>query len=157
MYGVRRGCVIFLVLVALNAPSANAALPNWSGEWEVVGIKEGASGVLETPIPDIMRKFGGHPPYTPEAEAKFQAYLRGLPPYAARQARDVCIWGFPTIMLESPSYFEVLITPQETAMIFSGREVRHIYTDGRAQPPADELWPTPWGSSVGHWEGQTLV
>ena len=24
-------------------------------------------------------------------------------------------------------------------------------------PPADELWPTPWGDSIGHWEGDTLV
>jgi hypothetical protein len=23
--------------------------------------------------------------------------------------------------------------------------------------PSDEIWPTPWGDSVGHWEGDTLV
>ena len=27
----------------------------------------------------------------------------------------------------------------------------------RTQPSRDELWPTHWGSSVGHWEGNTLV
>ena len=29
--------------------------------------------------------------------------------------------------------------------------------DGRGHPPAELLWPTPWGDSVGHWEGDTLV
>ena len=42
-------------------------------------------------------------------------------------------------------------------MVFSGREVRHIYTDGRPHTAKDDLWPTPWGDSIGHWEGQTLV
>jgi hypothetical protein len=32
-----------------------------------------------------------------------------------------------------------------------------IYTDGRAHPPAEELWPTYTGASIGHWEGDTLV
>ena len=42
-------------------------------------------------------------------------------------------------------------------MIVAGREIRHIYTDGRPHPSADEIWPTPWGDSIGHWEGETLV
>ena len=69
----------------------------------------------------------------------------------------LCSFGFPSVMLESPLMFEALVTPNETAMIFSGRESRHIYTDGRSHTPADELWSTYWGDSIGHWEGQTLV
>jgi hypothetical protein len=60
-------------------------------------------------------------------------------------------------MMGSPLMFEILTTPEETAMIFSGREMRHIYTDGRPHTSKDELWPTYWGDSIGHWEGQTLV
>ncbi len=48
-------------------------------------------------------------------------------------------------------------TPKETTLIFSSREIRHVYTDGRQHTPKDELWATPWGDSIGHWEGQTLV
>jgi hypothetical protein len=59
--------------------------------------------------------------------------------------------------MESPWAFEVLITPEQTAFIFAGREIRHIYTDGRAHPPSDELWPLPWGDSIGHWQGDTLL
>ena len=40
-------------------------------------------------------------------------------------------------MLDTPLMFEVLITPEETALIFSSREIRHIYTDGR--PVGDAL------------------
>jgi hypothetical protein len=35
--------------------------------------------------------------------------------------------------------------------------VRNIYTDGRAHTPDDEIWPTYWGDSIGHWEGKALV
>jgi hypothetical protein len=68
-----------------------------------------------------------------------------------------CTFGFPMLMLESPATFEALITPRQTSFIFSTREVRNIYTDGREHTPADEIWPTYWGDSIGHWEGQTLV
>ena len=61
------------------------------------------------------------------------------------------------LMLFSPLMFEILTTPEETAMIFSGREIRHIYTDGRPHTAKEDLWPTSWGDSIGHWEGQTLV
>jgi hypothetical protein len=53
--------------------------------------------------------------------------------------------------------FEILPTPKETALIFSSREIRHVYTDGRPHPGEDDLWPTRWGHSIGHWEDQTLV
>ena len=35
--------------------------------------------------------------------------------------------------------------------------LRHIHTDGRSHPPADELDPTYYGDSVGHWEGKDLL
>ncbi len=83
------------------------------------------------------------------------AALAGVPNPGLTHA--VCTWGFPLIMVESPLMFEILPTARETVMVFSGREIRHIYTDGRAHPAEDELWPTYWGDSIGHWEGQTLV
>ena len=68
-----------------------------------------------------------------------------------------CTFGYPGLMLDTPVMFEILPTPKETAVIFSSREIRHVYTDGRPHTPKDELWATPWGDSIGHWEGQTLV
>ena len=86
--------------------------------------------------------------------ARLAAVARGENPADAFTA---CTFGYPGIMLDTPLMFEVLVTPKETALIFSSREIRHIYTDGRPHTPKDDLWATPWGDSIGHWEGQTLV
>lgn len=62
---------------------------------------------------------------------------------------------FPATML--PGLYEWRVTPEETTLINTQNAVRHIYTNGRAHPSKDELWPTWMGNSVGHWEGGTLV
>lgn len=61
------------------------------------------------------------------------------------------------MMIDSPLMFEALPTLTETALIFSSREIRHVYTDGRPHTAKEDLWATPWGDSIGHWEGDTLV
>ncbi len=63
--------------------------------------------------------------------------------------------GLPAIM-NQPYPMEFLLTPgQVTIVIEAYSQVRHIYTDGRPLP-AD---PNPlfYGTSVGHWEDDTLV
>ena len=52
---------------------------------------------------------------------------------------------------------KVLITPEEVLIVNGYNETRHVYTDGRHHPPADDLWPSVTGNSVGHWDGDTLV
>ena len=51
----------------------------------------------------------------------------------------------------------ITITPEETVIINAYGESRHIYTDGRPMPPTEDMWPTVWGTSIGRWEGDTLV
>jgi hypothetical protein len=53
--------------------------------------------------------------------------------------------------------FEWLATPEQVLLVSTDGTVRHIYTDGRAHPKPEDLWPTPTGDSIGHWEGATLV
>ncbi len=67
--------------------------------------------------------------------------------------------GFPVVM-DSPTpdgMFQALVTPEETLLLFRDGDVRHIYTDGRAHPQPQDLWPTDMGDSIGRWEGNTLV
>jgi hypothetical protein len=148
---------------------AFARLPNWTGQWEIVGVTPDAQGGYVQSLDEVlqgMRKWGP-PPYKPEVKARFEraaAQVRRRSAAAANGTdaptpglRPACSFGVPMLMLFSPLMFEVLTTPEETAMIFSGREIRHIYTDGRGHTPKEDLWPTPWGDSIGHWEGQTLV
>ena len=51
--------------------------------------------------------------------------------------------------MASPAIFEWRITPEETTIVDTINGIRHIYTDGRSHPPADEVWPTKAGRSRG--------
>jgi hypothetical protein len=124
----------------------------------MVGITPTEGGGIEETTAEILQRWDRAPFNNDERQAKWQVYMQkmfigGSPP----PIQPLCTFGYPELLVESPATFEVLITPKQTAMIFSTREVRHIHTDGRAHTPADERWPTFWGDSIGHWEGDTLV
>jgi len=137
---------------------AFAKLPDWTGIWIAddgimtrLGLRNDVEGDAGPTFKDrIMSRPG---PYNAEWQAKIAAQ-KGPSQY--HQSGKECGFYFPGVM-ESPWAFEVLITPEQTVFIFAGREIRHIYTDGRGHPPSDALWPQPWGDSIGHWEGDTLV
>jgi hypothetical protein len=102
------------------------------------------------------------PPYNSEWAQKYESLIGEVraTPAAAVNPADIraCTQGYPLLM-ESPTdgMFEALVTPELTLLLFADGEVRHIYTDGRAHPKKEDLWPTPLGDSIGHWEGATLV
>ncbi len=59
-------------------------------------------------------------------------------------------------IMGQPYPMEFLLTPgQVTIVIEAYNQIRHIYTDGRPLPADPD--PTFYGTSVGHWEGDTLV
>ena len=155
-----------IVLSCAGTLGAQTRMPDWSGQWEIVGVPVTADGRLGAPLDQVLKEMQWSPPNKPEVQARVNQIDAMLRKYsdAVQSGEDPggaskpdCTWGFPTIMLDSPLMFEVLPTPKETVLIFSGREIRHVYTDGRAHTPKDELWATPWGDSIGHWEGQALV
>lgn len=137
-----------------------ASLPDWSGIWEAeawtqrTAAGRPAGGITEVKSRSVLT---GHPPYNAEWEARYQEGLKNIDAVkAAESMRKQCSFGFPLVM-ESPSLFQVAITPEETLFVFVTPDVRHIYTDGRPHPPEEELWPTRMGDSIGRWEGPTLV
>jgi hypothetical protein len=136
---------------------AFAKLPDWSGLWEpdngIVVEQDPNAAATQRKIANLLD--AAHPPLNADRETAFQAAVK---------ARDfvsmVCVEGsneFPAIMTDPFMSFELLVTPEETAMLFSKHVVRHVYTDGRSHPAREDLWPTAMGDSVGHWEGDTLV
>lgn len=132
-----------------------ASLPNWSGLWEQAARPD-STPVEGAPVgfADAAKvSLAGHPPYNAAWEAKSAAIAGTL---GSQSDIKMCEFGFPGLM-ESPLMFEVLVTPEETALMFEGQEERHIYTDGRSHPKPQDLWPTPVGDSIGRWEGTTLV
>ena len=140
------------------------ALPDWSGIWlsddgimDRIGLTNGPAG----PGPGMFERIlNGHPPYNPAWDARVKTFFaeqfkmvgQGKEPGPGK----TCMLYFPAVM-EGPSAFEVLITSKETAFIFEHGEVRQILTDGRAHPAPEDRWPTPWGDSIGRWEGSTLI
>lgn len=139
---------------------AFAALPDWTGLWEAESAAVLlATGKFQSP------KLWGTPPYNAEWEKKVRdagpnahaaaAQTGVLPP-----ALKVCApAGFPEIMeVPVPDYlFEMLVTPEQTLLVSTDGAIRHIYTDARRHPKGEDLWATPEGHSIGHWEGETLV
>ena len=145
---------------------AFAKLPDWSGLWEPnVFVGEGIGQSLSAEgLKGAQPLMSATLPFTPEWQAKYDAAK-------AAQAAAVAVdpnhppapnynnCGSPPFIMNmaSPAIYEWRITPEETTIVDTINGIRHIYTDGRSHPPADELWPTKAGDSVGHWEGDTLM
>jgi hypothetical protein len=136
-----------------------ASLPNWTGLLDaddgVVENALGVSGRTENSAADFVRmKLAAPLPYYPPSSPRRRQAARKNS--GATRARSS---GFsvPVLIGVRPWVLQFLITPEETDVIVAGREIRHIYTDGRAHPSPDDVWPTPWGDSVGKWEGNVLT
>jgi hypothetical protein len=133
-------------------------LPDWRGYWVSAVNDVDISGYPVAGTAGFNLQLIGFQPGVPWKQghvAAAQADMARLFPQGDGQRKGTG-WGYPLMMeLVPPTQF--LVTPEETLVINSYRDTRHVYTDGRAHPPAEDRWPTPWGDSIGHWEGDTLV
>jgi hypothetical protein len=142
-----------------SAPSSRA-LPDWSGVWAMQGgtvfdraTVRPANG--RAGEPDVRE----YPPYNDEWEKKYLANLAKVKTGQFPDPISTCGTpaGFPRLM-NVPDTYEFAVTPAATWILTeNGPNVMRIYTDGRKHPPADELWGTYTGATVGQWEGDTLV
>jgi hypothetical protein len=143
---------------AISRGQALDRLPYWPGYW--VGADQAGtpiSGINRPPgdapaptVNDVIAIWGTGAPWNEEGRRRVAEALRTM------GGRKGLGWGYP-LMMTSPTPFQVLITPEEALIVNGYNETRHIYTDGRDHPPADDLWPSVTGNSIGHWEGETLV
>ena len=142
-------CAAFPLLSAVTSIAVNAqSLPDWQGIWIAEGLTPEISGF---PGREAQYKLlGQDAPWNEQGLAR----VRVAQENQADQKADG--WGFP-LMMNAAAPLQFLITPHETLIINVYRDVRHVYTDGRAHPAAEDRWPTTWGDSVGRWEGDTLV
>lgn len=136
-----------------------AKLPDWNGYWltendetSIGGLGERAVQARTTgadnPRP-VMSLFGFGANWNEEGKRRQAERAKA----GGRKAQG---WGYP-IMMNAAAPLQFIITPEEVLIINAYRDVRHVYTDGRKLPGPDDAWPTVWGESVGHWEGDTLV
>ncbi len=133
---------------------AFAKLPYWPGYWVSEQYANTTIGGFAAPrpagSPPLQRLNGFDAPWNAEGQAR-QAEAR-----RTRGGRRADGWGYP-MMMDAATPFQVMITPEETLIVNAYGETRHVYTDGRPMPAAEDMWPTVWGTSIGHWEGDTLV
>jgi hypothetical protein len=158
--------------------AAMAKLPDFNGVWEA-GRAPAAAPTAGRPggtpaAPAAGRPGGGAAPGGARAGAGAGGGRGGAPAgpqltpaYAAKRqelagrgAEDNnsanCLPpGMPGIMGQ-PYPMEFLLTPGKVTIVIEAyTQVRHIYTDGRPLPTDPD--PKFFGTSVGKWEGDTLV
>jgi len=122
--------------------AAVGKLPDFTGVWEV---SPGSRGAAAAPAP--------RPALTPAYEAKRKAFLAAPPEDS--EAANCLPAGMPGIMGQ-PYPMEFLLTPGKVTIVIEAyTQVRHIYTDGRPLPADPDL--EFHGTSIGRWEGDTLV
>ena len=132
---------------------ALSKLPDFSGVWERGG-GGGGRGAARGAAPGAGARGRGGPSFTPEYEAKRAAAARV--PQPEDNATANCLPpGMPGIMGQ-PYPMEFLLTPGKVTIVIEAyTQVRHIYTDGRPLPSDPD--PKFFGTSVGRWEGDTLI
>lgn len=136
--------------------AALAKLPDFTGVWEVP---------MGAPPPAASKPAGGSSPtssfsdlfphltLTPAYAAKLKALQADAPqdPSTANCLPP----GMPGIMGQ-PYPYEFLLTPGQVTIVGEAFSIiRHIYTDGRPLPADPD--PSFFGTSIGHWDGDTLV
>ena len=143
-----------------NRTEAFAQLPYWPGYWvsedqagttiggQAPAISSGSATAAN--FAGIMALRGEGAPWNEEGLRR-RAALREI-----AGGRKALGWGYP-MMMNCATPLAFTITPELTLITNAYNETRYIYTDGRTMPSEDDMWPTTWGTSVGHWEGNTLV
>jgi hypothetical protein len=136
--------------------AALAKLPDWSGVWEPVAFaRPGAARPATPPAPPAPPKLT--PEYAKQFAA-FQAKNRTTPGINFVSNVANCVPPGLPVSMTQPYPLEFLFTPgRVTILIETYSMVRRIYTDGSPLPASDQLDPSYQGTSVGHWEGDTLV
>ena len=133
--------------------AAVAKLPDFTGVWEAsFGGPAGRGG-------GGRGRAGGAPafPAGPQLTAAYAEKRRANQAKGAEDSQTAnCLPpGMPGIMGQ-PYPMEFLLTPGlVTIVIEAYSQVRHIYTDGRPLP--DDPDPKFFGTSIGRWDGGTLV
>ncbi|MGH8260005.1 MAG: hypothetical protein ACREUG_09970 [Steroidobacteraceae bacterium] len=123
-------------------------LPDWGGIWYLdFPPRPGA----KRERPDLKGQYlKDYQHWTQEVKA-----THGNVPHHASYCRPP---GMPGIMGVGQYPIEFLFTPGRVTMHFEAwMQWRNIFTDGRQHPDPDDLDPTFYGNSIGHWDGGTLV
>ncbi|HEY4212395.1 MAG TPA: hypothetical protein VGM84_13030 [Steroidobacteraceae bacterium] len=115
-------------------------LPDWSGWWGLEGPLSAEFQRVRPPLkPQLMESF-------------YKTLASDVGGFRDLYCRPNEFTGYSGGFVES---IEFLFTPARVTLTSESGLIRRIYTDGRSLPKDVDFTTT--GTSVGHWEGQTLV
>jgi len=99
---------------------------------------------------------GERPPFLPWAQSMWEYNRSNLVKY---DPEGFCLPPGGPRSMGTPYPAEIIQDRDRIIIIFEGggHVWREIHMDGREHPPMEDLNPTYFGHSVGHWEGDTLV
>jgi len=125
-------------------------LPDWSGTFALDRAGHEGSGYADEP----NTPQGKAVPLT----AKYLDLRANDNKPGSQPALAACLpAGVPGVMLHT-ILTEFLLTPGRVTMLFEDGEVRRVYTNVATHPADMEPFALSYeGSSIGHWEGKTLV
>ena len=133
-----------------GAPLSLDDMPDWTGFWQRVG----------PPLFDPAQKRGElttaklKPDALADLQHRQELSAQGIEYDPLSNCSPP---GFPR-WLAIPFLREFIVTPGQTYLYSETmNNLRRVYTDGRAHPPAADAYPTPYGDSIGFWTGHTLV
>ncbi len=145
--------------IAGEAPRSGAAwpkgqyaaldrLPDWGGVWVLMRARP-APGAPPQEAPKLKGK------YLTDYQA-WQKEVRDNNGLARRETSNCMPPGMPRMMGSAQYPIEFLFTPGRVSTHHEAwMQLRAIYTDGRSHP--EDLEAGIFGSSIGKWEGDTLV
>jgi hypothetical protein len=106
---------------------AFAKLPDWTGVWERFNIGPADAPSDPQEFAQFVKAYQElHPPYNAEWEAKYQAALRQHQQSPVAPQPSCHPLGFPEAMLFPTDMIQVVVTPEETTLMFYTGGARHI-------------------------------
>ena len=142
-----RSALLGLAATALMAGAAHAAMPGLSGNWLYDRDKASADK--------------SQPPVTPAVAALLEKKRAARQAGYVREVQNLkCLPSGVPIMMQwiSPIYIYqdygrvVILTEDDPG----NDQPRTVYLNEKAHPPAESIFPSWNGHSIGHWEGKTL-
>ncbi len=138
-----------LALIAAPAASlaADAAHPDFTGVWSIVGYS-----------PSLKTVDGKAPPLKPEAKAEYDKHLAA----AAKGDRSwdesaICLpQGLPRLMIQNEP-FQIMQRPKAVFFLHQVNRLPHRAYFNEPLPKPDDVDPLYLGFSIARWEGSTLV
>jgi hypothetical protein len=144
IFGIAALLALPVMAMAEDVPRTPDGKPDLNGVWDRPYVPDMSRGGNNQQGP-------GKLPFTPWGEDNFKSYDVSKFDYTAH-----CLPQGLTRSMNSPFPIEIFQTAKRVAVLFEAWNVFHVIpTDGRGFPK--NLEPTWMGTSIGKWDGDTLV